>query len=368
MILFGDLKKQYLVIKDKIDAAGKKVFNKGWFILGREVKNFEKEFAEYCGIKHCLGVANGLEALQISLMALGVGRGDEVITTPLTAMATSLAIIQVGAKPIFVDIDPKSFNLDAGKIEQAITKKTKAIMPVHLYGQMASIEEIMKIAAKHNLLVIEDCAQAHGAEYKGKKAGSFGACGAFSFYPSKNLGAYGDGGCIITNNKKLAEKIRALRDYGQSGRYNHLYLGLNSRLDELQAAILRVKLRYLDAWNKKRKQLAKIYNRQLSKIGTVVPAELKNYFHIYHLYVIRTGKRDELVKYLFKNGIQAGVHYPKLVYQQPAYKDFSKEIISCPIAEKCCREIVSLPLYPELTVKQVEYICDVIKKFFKYGN
>jgi len=363
MILFGDLKKQYFAIKNEIDAAAKKVFYSGWFILGKEADNFEKEFAKYCGVKYCVGVANGLEALQISLMALGVKSGDEVITTPLTAMATALAIIKVGAKPIFVDIDPRSFNIDAGKIEQAITKKTKAILPVHLYGQMADMGTIMNIAKKHNLLVIEDCAQAHGAEHQGKKAGSFGDCGAFSFYPSKNLGAFGDAGCVITDNAKLAEKIRALRDYGQSGRYNHIYFGLNSRLDELQATILRVKLKYLDVWNKRRRQLAKIYSQSLAGVKIVAPVELKGCFHIYHLYVIRVGKRNELIKYLLKYGVQTGVHYPKLVYRQKAYKGFSKKISHCEVAEKYCREIISLPLYPELAAAQVKRICRLIKNF-----
>lgn len=359
----GNLKKQYFFVKKEINQAVSRTLNSGWFILGKEVESFEKKFAGYSGVKYCVGVANGLEALQISLVALGVGRGDEVITTPLTAMATTLAIIHVGAKPVFVDIDSKSFNIDASKIEQAITKKTKAILPVHLYGQMADMALIMKIAKRYRLLVIEDCAQAHGAEYKGKKAGSFGDCGAFSFYPSKNLGAFGDGGCIITNNAKLAEKIRSLRDYGQQGRYNHIYLGFNSRLDELQAAILKVKLKHLDNWNDRRRQLAKIYNQLLNEAEVVQPVELKGYFHIYHLYVVRTKKRDELKEYLLKQGVKTEIHYPKVLYRQPFYINFSRNKNSCSIAEKYCQEILSLPLYPELTIEQVKYICQAIKKF-----
>lgn len=362
-ITFGNLKKQYFSVKKEINQAVSRTLKSGWFILGKEVESFEKEFADYSGVKYGVGVANGLEALQISLMALGVGRGDEVITTPLTAMATSLAIIHAGARPVFVDIDPINYNLDAKKIEKAITKKTKAILPVHLYGQMADMASIMKIAERNHLLVLEDCAQAHGAEYKGEKAGSFGDCGAFSFYPSKNLGAFGDGGCVVTNDKKIADKIRALRDYGQQGRYNHIYLGFNSRLDELQAAILKVKLKHLDNWNDRRRQLAKIYNQLLSEAEVVQPVELKGYFHIYHLYVVRSKERDRLVKYLFKNGIQAGIHYPKVIYRQKAYEYFSKKICNCPIAEKYCQEIVSLPLYPELTDAQVKRICKLIKFF-----
>ncbi|MFH1582992.1 MAG: DegT/DnrJ/EryC1/StrS family aminotransferase [Candidatus Falkowbacteria bacterium] len=367
-IFFGDLKKQYSEIKNEIDQAIKKVLLKGWFILGKEVEEFEKEFAGYCGAKYCLGVANGLEALQISLLVLGIKKGDEVITTPLTAMATSLAIMNVGAKPVFVDIDSITYNIDASKIEKAVSKKTKAILPVHLYGQMAQMDKIMKIARKYKLAVVEDCAQAAGSAYKGRKAGTFGDLGAFSFYPSKNLGAYGDAGCIITNNKKLAEKVRAFRDYGQDGRYNHVYLGLNSRLDEIQAAILRVKLKHLDRWNKQRRRLAKLYNKLLAGAEVVWPTEQKSNYHIYHLYVIRTKKRDELLKYLLKHGVQTGVHYPKLIYQQPAYKEAGLPKGNCPVAEKYCQEIISLPIYPELKEKETRYICKKVKEFINQND
>lgn len=363
MILFGDLKKQYLPIKNEINKAINRVLNSGWFVLGKEVEDFEKKFAKYSGAKYCVGVANGLEALQISLMSLGIENGDEVITTPLTAMATSLAITQAGAKPIFVDIDPLTYNIDASKIEQAISKKTKAILPVHLYGQMAEMDKIMKIARKHKLSVVEDCAQATGASFKNKKAGTYGNIGAFSFYPSKNLGAYGDAGCVITNNKKLAEKIKALRDYGQLGKYNHVYQGLNSRLDEIQAAILRVKLKYLDRWNKKRRELANIYNKCLVESGAVLPLEQKDNYHIYHLYVIKTKNRDELQKYLLKQGIQTAWHYPKLIYQQLAYKSTGLVKENCQIAKKCIKKIISLPIYPELSEKEIKYICKKINEF-----
>lgn len=363
MIPFGDLKKQYLSIKKEIDTAVNRVLNSGWFILGKEVERFEKEFSKYCGVKYCVGVANGLEALQISLMVLGVKKGDEVITTPLSAAATSLAIIHVGAKPIFVDIDPDSYNINASKIEKAITKKTKVILPVHLYGQMAEMDKIMRIAKKYRLVVVEDCAQAHGASLNGKKAGAWGDCGAFSFYPSKNLGAYGDAGCIVANNKNISKKLKALRDYGQIGRYNHIYCGLNSRLDEIQAAILRVKLHYLNRYNARREKLAKLYSKFLTGIPIELPVSKKSAFHVWHLYAVRTKKRDQLQNYLAKHNIAAQIHYPKILHDQISIKPFSKG--KCPKARQAVKEILSLPLYPELSESEIKYICNKIKRFFK---
>lgn len=363
MIYFGDLKKQYLSIKKDIDRSIAKTLNSGWFILGQEVKKFEKEFAKYCGTKYAIGVGNGLEALQIALMSLNIGPGDEVITAPNSAMATSLAISAVGAKPVFVDINPNSYNIDPVKIEKKITKKTKAILLVHLFGQSAQMDAINKIAKKHNLKVVEDVCQAHGAKYKSKRTGSLGDVGCFSFYPSKNLGAYGDGGMIITSDQKVFQQARKLRDYGQKERNIFLEKGLNSRLDEIQAAILRVKLKHLDKWNKKRRTLAKLYDKYLANCDIIIPRQSKNCFHIYHLYVIQTKNRDKLQKYLARQGIQAVIHYPKPIYLQKAYKDLKLKKGTCPVAEKLSQEILSLPIYPELTENQVKKISQAIKKF-----
>jgi len=360
-IPFGNLKENYKSIKPEVDFGISRVLKSGWFILGKEVEEFEKKFARFSGAKYCIGVGNGMEAIQISLLACGIKPGDEVITTPLTAAATSLAIVSVGAVPVYVDIDSETYNIDEKKIEKSITKKTEAILPVHLYGQMCDMEAITKIAKEHNFQIIEDCAQAHGASINNKKAGTFGLCGAFSFYPSKNLGAFGDAGCIITNNAKLASKAQFLRDYGQIGRYEHKFKGFNSRLDEVQAAILRVKLRHLNKWNKKRAQIAKWYSEFLSDTSLVLPSSKPKNNPSWHLYVVRSKNRDKLKKYLNNKGIATQVHYPKVLYKQDALKQFKKD--RCPIAEKTIEEIFSLPIYPELTKGQVKYICSVIKKY-----
>lgn len=365
-IPFGDLRKNYLSIRSEIDWAISRVLKSGWFTLGGELDKFEKEFARSIGMKYCIGVANGLEALQIAFLATGIKPGDEVITTPLSAAATTLAIMHIGARPVYVDIDPQTYNLNAEKIEAAITKNTKAILPVHLYGQMADMERIVATAKKHGLIVVEDCAQAHGASSKGKLAGSWGAVGAFSFYPSKNLGAYGDAGCLVTNNKKITDTARALRDYGQIGKYNHQYAGFNSRLDALQAAVLYVKLRYLSEWNGRRKKIAASYAKLLSGLPLVLPSGGESRAHVWHLYVIRTKNRDQLQKYLTEHGITTQIHYPKTLYNQRALRSFSGR--PCLVAEKLVREIISLPIYPELTDKEVFYICSTIKKFFKHGT
>ena len=366
-IPFGNLKKQYLSIKTEIDKAVSGVLKSGWFVLGEEVEKFEKEFARFCGVKYCIGVANGLEALQISLLVLGVGRGDEVITTPLSAAATALAIKNIGARPVYVDINPKTFNIDSAKISKAITKKTKAIIPVHLYGQMADMGAINKIARAHNLKVIEDCAQAQGAIFGNKKAGAWGDVGAFSFYPSKNLGAYGDGGAITTNNKQLADKAAAFRNYGQKGRYNHTLVGLNSRLDEIQAAILRVKLHHLNNWNVKRRELSVLYTKLLLSAASLElpdpPKNLKQ--HIWHLYVVRCKNRDALQKHLKQRGIDAGIHYPKVLYNQPALRDARAN--KCPQAEKAIKEILSLPIYAELEEEEVRRVCRKTIKFMVFS-
>lgn len=364
-IPFGNLKKQYEFLKPEIDKAVMRVLSSGWFILGKEVEGFENTFAQYCGAKYCVGAGNGMEALQIALMALEIGEGDEVITTPLSAAATSLAISHVGAMPVFADINPKTLNIDPDEIEKKITPKTKAILPVHLYGRVADMKRIMEIAHKNHLYVIEDVAQAHGAKFDGKKAGTFGNFGVFSFYPSKNLGAYGDAGGLITNDETLAKKARVIRDYGQDGRYNHVVIGLNSRLDEIEAAILSVKLSYLDTWNFLRKKIAEKYNSGLQGFPMILPKEEAN--HVWHLYVIQTDRRDLLQKYLDEHGIASQIHYPKVIYQQSAYHFLNIPKGYAPYAEEAAEKILSLPIYPELTEEETDYIIETIKNFFTHG-
>ena len=360
---FGDLSEQYKAIKPAIDRAVRRVLQSGWYILGREVGAFEKRFARYVGVRRCVGTANGLEALQIALLACDVKRGDEVITTPVSAAATALAIIHVGAVPVFADVDPKTLLLDPQKIEQAITKKTKALIPVHLYGQMCDMRAIMSIAKKHGLKVVEDCAQAAGAAVGKRKAGSFGDFGAFSFYPTKNLGAYGDGGCLVTRDSGLAKIAKALSDYGQIGKYDHFYTGLNSRLDEIQAAVLSVKLNNLKNWNNRRRQIAGTYSKLLSGLPLEVPRVPNDDSHIFHQYVIKTKSRDKLRDYLAQRGISTQIHYPKTLYQQHAIKKFARG--RCPQVEKAVGQIISLPIYPELTDAEVKYVCRQIRDFYK---
>jgi dTDP-4-amino-4,6-dideoxygalactose transaminase len=364
-INFVDIQKQYKVYEKEIDTAIKKVLDKGDFILGEEVSLFEKEFAKFCETKYCFGVASGTDALFISLKALDIGTGDEVITAANTFIATTLAISMAGAKPVLVDMDPKTYNIDVTKIEAKITKKTKAIIPVHLYGQSADMDPIMKIAKKHNLKVLEDAAQAHGARYKGKRAGSLGDIAAFSFYPGKNLGAYGDGGAITTNNKKHAEKIFLLRNWGMKVKYHHLVKGYNSRLDTLQAAVLRVKLQYLENWNKRRQVIADTYNKLFSGSEFITPYILKGADPIYHVYLIQVSKRDELLEFLKQNGISAGIHYPIPLHLQKANKELGYKKGDFPETERYCKKIISLPIYPELTNAEVEYITMKVKEFYR---
>ncbi len=361
-IIFNDFKKVYNQNEKAIDKAIKRVCKSGRFILGEEVKQFEERFASYMGSKYAIGVGNGLEALQISLMALGIGEGDEVITTAHSAVATALSIRAVGATPIFADID-EFYHINPKSVEQCITPKTKAIIPVHLYGQPCNLSELSKLAVKHKLVIIEDCAQAHGAEYNGKKVGTFGKMGCFSFYPTKNLGAFGDGGAIITDDAFLAEKCRMARNYGQKNRYEHEVYGINSRLDELQAAILSTLLPFLDRNNKKRISIAKIYRRELSGVNQIIlPTERPSIKHVYHLFVIETEKRNELQKFLEKNGIDALIHYPFPIHKQKCFSDWKN--VSLPITEKKVSQILSLPIHPYLTEKEVVFICQKIKTFF----
>ena len=350
-------------MKKGIDKSINDVLESGWFILGKNVEFFEKEFASFCNVKHGIGVASGTDALFLSLTALGIKGGDEVITTPLSAVATSFAITFIGAIPVFVDIEPETYNIDAAKIEEKITKKTKAILPVHLYGHPCDIDPILDIAKKHNLCVIEDACQAHGAEYKGKKTGGFGNLAAFSFYPTKNLGACGDGGIITTNIDELEGKIRLLRDYGQKIKYHHSVLGFNSRLDELQAAILRVKLKNLERWNEKRRRNARLYNKLLNSLDVVLPKEKKYAKHIYHQFIIRIKKRDQVQNWLKSNGVLTDIHYPIPIPFQKAYKNLSLSKGSFPIVENFVNENLSLPIFPELEDKQIQKVARLIKDF-----
>lgn len=361
-IKFNDFQKQYKTHRRKFNRAIKSVLDSGWYILGKQVANFEKDFAEYIGTKHAAGVANGMEALQIALLALDIGPGDEVITTSHTAAATALSIISVGAKPVFVDID-EYFHIDASKIEAAITSKTKAIIPVHLYGQSVDLGKILDICKKHNIHLIEDCAQAHGATFEKKKVGSFGVINCFSFYPTKNLGAFGDGGAITTNDDVLYEKILQLRNYGQKNRYEHESYGLNSRLDEIQAAILSVQLEYLDKNNKSRRKIADIYHHRLKNIKEIkLPETRKGCHPVFHLYVIETEKRDALMEYLKSKGIASLIHYPIPVHKQACFKEHTS---SLPVLENKVKNILSLPIHPFLSKKEVKYICDCIQEFYK---
>lgn len=366
MIPVSDTKSQYLSIKNEIDAAIQQVLDSNWFILGENVTAFEKEFAEYLGARHAIGVSSGTEAIHLALRACGIQSGDEVITVPNTAVPTVCGITSAGAKPVFVDIDPENYNMDPRQIEDKITPRTKAILPVHLYGQAADMDPILEIAKKRKLKVIEDACQAHGADYNGRKAGTLGDAGCFSFYPSKNLGAYGDGGMVVTNDKGIAEKVHMLRNYGQKDRYHHYLKGFNSRLDEIQAAILRVKLKHLNTWNIKRKELAKLYD---SLLGDAVktPGEKSYAGHIYHLYVIRTGKRDELQKFLKENEIGTNIHYPIPIHLQEAYQDLGYKRGDFPAAEDCALKILSLPLFPELSEEQVKSVAKAINAFMKNG-
>lgn len=345
-------------------SAFERVLRTGIFVLGKEVKNFEKSFAMYLGVKHCIGVANGLEALQIALMAEGIGFGDEVITTPISAAATTLAILAVGAKPVFIDtLDNGLINPDL--IAPVITKKTKALLPVHLYGNPADLSSLQKICRKYKLSLIEDAAQAHGSKYKNKYLGTFGNLGCFSFYPTKNLGALGDGGAIVTNNSNLAKKCFEIRDYGQKSKYNHCRFGLNSRLDELQAAFLSIRLKRLDKDNSIRAKLAQgyisnLYQTKEIKIIRSLPAGYANF----HLFVIRTKRRNQLQEYLRRKGIETVIHYPLIIPDQSFLKDEYKRF-SFPVARNFVNTCLSLPCHPKMGLKDINFICSQIKQFFR---
>jgi len=353
------LKKQYEGIKEEIKGAIERVMASGGFILGQDVGLFEQEFADYCEVKYGVGVNSGTDALFLTCLACGIGKGDEVITMPYTYIATALAISMTGAKPVFVDIDEKTYNIDVSKIEPSITKKTKAILPVHLYGHPADMDPIMQIARKHNLKIIEDACQAHGALYKNKKVGSFGDASCFSFYPTKNLGAFGDGGIILTDSEEMRERLLFLRDYGRKGRYEHIMKGYNSRLDTLQAAILRIKLRHLDEWNEKRRKNASLYTELFRerKLNIILPYEADYATrHVYHLYVVRVKGRQGIMKQLMDKGVRTLIHYPIPIHLQEAYKDLSYKKGDFPVSERCCEEILSVPMYPELGKEEIAYV------------
>jgi len=370
---FLDLKKQYQSIKKEIDQAVKNTLDNCNFILGPEVEKLENNVAKYCDVKYGIALNSGTDALLLSLRALGIKSGDEIIVPSFTFIATAEVVALLGAKPVFADINPKTFNIDSGKIEKLITKKTKAIIPVHLFGLMAEMDEIMKIAKKHKLRVIEDAAQAIGAKYlpagkhgRKKSVCSFGDCGCLSFFPSKNLGGYGDGGMVVTNNKKLAEKIRILRAHGTKRKYYHQIIGTSSRLDALQSAVLNVKLKHLDKWTKARQKNAIYYTQKLKNIKEInVPAFPYPVFHVFNQYTIRTEKRDQLQKYLTRNGIPTQIYYPFPLHIQPAFRYLGYKKGSLPETEKACREVLSLPIYPELTRKEQNYIIKKIKEFYK---
>ncbi|MBI2890646.1 MAG: DegT/DnrJ/EryC1/StrS family aminotransferase [Nitrospirae bacterium] len=354
---------QYLGHRAEIDAAVRAVLEGGNYILGPEVKAFESDFASYVGAAHGIGVGNGTDALHVALRACEIGPGDEVITVSHTAVATVAAIELAGARPVLVDIEPNFFTLDPARIEAALTPRTKAIVPVHLYGHAADLSPILRLARARGLRVIEDCAQAHGALYNGRRVGSFGDMACFSFYPTKNLGALGDGGIVVTSDTALAERSRLLREYGWAERFVSRIPGWNSRLDEVQAAILRVKLRHLDGANWARRRLARMYSDGLRDLGLVLPAEREPGTHVFHLYVVRSAKRDALRDLLTRHGIGAGVHYPVPVHLQPAYRGRLAPEGPLPQTERAVREVLSLPLYPELEEEKVQHVIQTIHSF-----
>jgi dTDP-4-amino-4,6-dideoxygalactose transaminase len=361
MVPFVDLKVQYLAIKSEIDAAVLGVLESTQFVLGKEVAAFEELFGAYTATSHVMGVNTGTSALHLALLAAGIGRGDEVITTPFTFIATVSAIDYTGATPVFVDIDPATFTIDPAKIEAAITPRTKAILPVHLYGQPADMDPIMEIARRHGLAVIEDAAQAHGAEYKGRRVGSIGDLGCFSFYPGKNLGAYGEGGAVTTNNPELARTVRVLRDWGAERRYHHDLKGFNYRLEGVQGAVLRVKMKYIEGWTEARRAVAARYDAQLAGSGIRTPAPAADRRHVYHIYAVRDAQRDTLQTYLHDHGVSTGIHYPIPVHLQRAFAELGHKEGDFPHSEAASREVLSIPMYPELPQDQQDLVIAALK-------
>ncbi len=363
-INFLDLKSQYISIKAEIDEAIGRVIGTSSFVLGPSVAKFEEDFARFCKCEESIAVNSGTSALFLALKGLGIGSGDEVITAANTFIATVAAIIYTGATPILVDADPKTRNIDANLIERAVTARTKAIIPVHLYGCMADMDRINEIAHKHNLVVLEDACQAHGATFKGQPAGSLGIAGAFSFYPGKNLGAYGEGGAVVTSDKELARKIRMLRDHGSEKKYYHDMIGYNARMEGIQGAVLGVKLGYLEKWNKERNRVAARYRERLQGVPIAVPSESADFYQVYHLFVIETEQRDALQQFLSDAEIPTLIHYPIPIHRQKAYLEAGLKPGHFPVTEKLAGQILSLPIYPELRDDQVDYVALKIREFF----
>ncbi len=359
-----DLKAQYVTIRDEVTQAINEVCESQAFALGPAVAEFEENVAAYCNSKHAIGLSSGTDALLVSLMALDVKPGDEVITTPFSFFATAGCIVRLGARPVFVDVDPDSYNIDPAGIEEKITEKTRAIIPVHLFGQIAPMKTITEIASQYNLAVIEDAAQAIGASRDGIKAGNFGDCGCFSFYPTKNLGGFGDGGLVTTNTDVLADNIRTLRDHGQKPRYFYKVIGGNFRMDGIQGAVLNVKLKYLDDWNKKRRQNACLYDNLFAGSPVGTPAIEPGNVSICHQYTVTVPKRDELQKYLANNDIGSAVFYPKPLHLQDCLKELGYKQGDMPVAEKLCNEVLSLPVYPELSPNEIECVAATVLKFY----
>lgn len=360
---FVDLRAQYRAIADEVRPRVEAVMANADFILGQDVTSFEEEFAAYCGVSYGIGLDSGTSALDLSLRACDVGEGDEVITAANTFFATAAAITYVGAKPILADTNPLTYNIDVSHLEDALSERTRAIIPVHLCGQLADMDPIMELAERKGLWVIEDACQAHGARYRGRRAGSMGHVACFSFYPSKNLGGYGDGGMIVTNDEKIAKRVQMLRDYGQRQKYHHLIVGYNRRLDTLQAAVLRVKLRHLDEWNEARRRHAYLYNRLLEDTSVTPPFNPEYSEHVYYLYVVQSERRDELREWLGSKGIATGIHYPVPIHLQPAYAHLSHSEDDFPVAEAYARRALSLPMFPELTKEQIECVAEAIHQF-----
>lgn len=357
-----DLQANYRSLKDEIDAAVAAVMNSCAFILGPDVAAFEREFAAYVGCREAVGISTGTRALHLAMEALGIGAGDEVITVPNTFAATALAIEECGATPVLIDIDPDTYLIDPGRIEAALTERTRAIVPVHLYGQPVDMDAILAIAQRHKLLVIEDACQAHGARYKGRRVGTLGNAAGFSFYPGKNLGAFGDGGLATTDDAELATRLRGLRNYGQSRKYHHDYRAYNARLDTIQAAVLRVKLRHLDRWNAQRQAAAARYRERLAGVEEVVlPKVAPDREHVWHLFVIRVPRRDAVLQALNEQGIGAGIHYPVPIHQMPAFSHLPYKKGDFPITEAYAPTLLSLPIFPEMTPEQVDRVCETLK-------
>ncbi len=361
MIKFLDLHKINERFRNEIDERIKNVIDSGWYILGEQNKIFEQNFANYCGVKHCIGCANGLDALNLIIRGYGFGAGDEIIVPANTYIASILAISENNCTPVLVEPDIKTYNINPDLIEEKITEKTKAILIVHLYGQAVQMEKILKIAKKYNLKVIEDSAQAHGAMYDGKKTGSLGDASGFSFYPGKNLGCMGDGGCVTTNDDELAKKVRAIANYGSDYKYHHIFKGVNSRLDELQAGILDVKLKYLDEDNEKRRKIAQLYREKIKNPKIILPEIYDEKAHVWHVFPIRTKNRKSLQEHLENNGIQTNIHYPTAPHKQDAYKEFSN--LNLPVTEEIHNTIISIPISPVITDEEVNKIIITINKY-----